>query len=402
MRFVVRQPIFTHQEEVACYELKLEPHAGLTSDPEANIANVAEALELLPANASALVPCEVAMLASASLSQLPAARVALAIEREGGAADTICHEAASLTERGYRLALLDFDPQDAEEPWLGLVETLGMRPWGELPVLRRQVLRIRGRATRLVARDVGTREQWEIAESAGFRYFHGEYFLQPAHECKREIPASKLACIRLLQELRRPELDLRMLEAVIKAEPSFCYRLLRYLNSAAFFGLETVTSIRHAMTLLGDQELRRWLSMIAVVASSDGKAGEVIAAGMLRARFCELLSAGSGDFGFIAGLFSLMPSIVGMKLGALLSVVTLPQPVDVALWGEPGLLRSLLDLVIAYERAEWKTVREIAAELKFSDEQVMSAYRSAAHWANDIMAAQITAGAAPPRLATVE
>jgi EAL and modified HD-GYP domain-containing signal transduction protein len=401
MRFVVRRPIFTRQEEVACYELSLEaiPTEG---DPEAKIALLAEALDLLPANARVVVHCDLPMLASISLSQLPPARVSLAIEREGESAEEIFHEVAALTERGYTLALFDFEPEDAIEPWFSLIETVGMRPRGELPELRRQVLRIRGRALRLVAREVATRKQWAIAEAAGFRYFHGEYFLQSAQELKREIPASKLACVRLLQELRRPELDLRKLEVLIKCEPSFCYRLLRYLNSAAFFGLETVTSIRHAMTLLGDQELRRWLSMMAAVASSEGKPGETIAAAMLRARFCELLSPCSAEFGFMAGLFSLMPSIVGMKLGALLSVVTLPEPVDVALWGEPGLLRSLLDLAVAYERAEWTTVRRIAGDLQFSNEQVIATYRSAAHWANDVMAAQVTAGAPVQAMATVE
>lgn len=188
-------------------------------------------------------------------------------------------------------------------------------------------------------------------------------------------------------------LNLCALESLIKAEPSFCYRLLRYLNSAAFFGVQKVTSLRHAMTLLGDDELRRWLSLMATVASSAGKPGEIVVTAMLRARFCELLSPSAPDHGFMAGLFSLMPMIVNMQLGALLSVVQLPVPVDDALWGEPGPLRTLLDLSLAFERAQWRMDRDLAEALKITDDQVFVARREAARWTNEIMSAQLTAPA---------
>jgi c-di-GMP-related signal transduction protein len=162
-----------------------------------------------------------------------------------------------------------------------------------------------------------------------------------------DIPALKLACLQLLQELRRPMLDLLKLEEIVKAQPSFCYRLLRYLNSAAFFGLPTVTSIRHAMALLGDQDLRRMLTLMAAVASSDGQPSEIVFMSMLRARLCELLSPEFPEHGFMTGLFSLMPMIVNMPLSAMLSVVHLPSPVDKALWGQPGALRMVLDLTVS-------------------------------------------------------
>jgi EAL and modified HD-GYP domain-containing signal transduction protein len=225
-----------------------------------------------------------------------------------------------------------------------------------------------------------------VAAKAGFQFFHGEYFLHPPQVANRDVPTTKLACIQLLKELRRPELDLHAIEHLVKAEPSFCYRLLRYMNSAAFFGRQTITSIRHAMTLLGDDELRRWLSLMATVASSEGQPGELVASAMLRARFCELL-AKIPDHGFMTGLFSLMPTIVNMQLGALLSVVKLPEPADRALWGDPGPLRTALDLALAFERAQWPVVRGLAAALRITNEKVLEVRREAARWTNEIMAA---------------
>jgi c-di-GMP-related signal transduction protein len=135
---------------------------------------------------------------------------------------------------------------------------------------------------------------------------------------------------------------------------------------------------------------------MATVASGDGQPGEIVATAMLRARFCELL-AEIPDHGFMTGLFSLMPTIVNMQLGALLSVVKLPEPADRALWGDPSPLRTVLDIAVAFERAQWQVVRGLADALRITDGKVLEMRHEAAQWTNEIMAAahrepQITAG----------
>ena len=43
----------------------------------------------------------------------------------------------------------------------------------------------------------------------------------------------------------------------MKQEPSLCYRLLRYLNSPAFGFRAEIRSVRHALTILGEREIRK-------------------------------------------------------------------------------------------------------------------------------------------------
>jgi EAL and modified HD-GYP domain-containing signal transduction protein len=382
MRFVVRQPVFDARERVVGYELNIEDLGG--AKPEETVEAVTLALQRVPQHSAATIGCGEALLGSTRLLQLPPTRIVLALDpalSAEGAEDQV----VDLRKGGYRFALLDFRAGAGMEQWVAVVDWVGVTIEKNLLQLAAHLRRTSGRTVRLVAREVHTRAQLALAVKAGFEYFHGEYFLHSPQVASRDVPTSKLACIQLLKELRQPELDLHTIEDLVKAEPSFCYRLLRYMNSAAFFGRQTITSIRHAMTLLGDDELRRWLSLMATVASSDGQPGEIVATAMLRARFCELL-AEVPDHGFMTGLFSLMPTIVNMQLGALLSVVKLPEPADRALWGDPGSLRTALDMAVAFERAQWPVVRDLAAALGIKDEKVLEVRREATQWTNEIMA----------------
>jgi EAL and modified HD-GYP domain-containing signal transduction protein len=387
MRFVVRQPIFNLREQVEGYELKVESDRDF--DATGYVDAVLAALERIPVATRATISCGLPLLTSKLLTRLPSARVLLAIDPGDSDIGELLNASFVLKKMGYEFTLLDFEPDVGLERWLGVVESVGIRMRPNLSEVRSHVRRHSSRALRMIAREITNRTDFASAQRGDFRAFHGEYFLQPAQELSRDVPASKLASLELLKELREPVLNLFALENLIKAEPSFCYRLLRYLNSAAFFGMQKVTSLRHAMTLLGDEELRRWLSLMAAVASSEGKPSEAVATAMLRARFCELLHGEDPDHGFMTGLFSLMPMIVNMQLSALLSVVRLPLPVDNALWGEAGRLRTLLDLSLAYERAQWPIVRDLADMLRLSEEQIFAARAEATRWTNEIMAAQV-------------
>jgi EAL and modified HD-GYP domain-containing signal transduction protein len=386
MQFVVRQPVFDDHDVVQYYELAIEKLADEDFDAAANVATIAAALQRIPPRSKAIVLCGLPLLTSETLTQLPPARTILAVNPCETDAIRLLPVMVALRKRGYSFELADFQPDAGMEQYFGLTEMVGINPDACRPEVRRHVLAVNSRL-RTIARGIATREQRSVAAQAGFRFFQGEYYLHPVNEMTTDIPALKLACLQLLQELRRPMLDLRKLEEIVKAQPSFCYRLLRYLNSAAFFGLPTVTSIRHAMALLGDQDLRRMLTLMAAVASSDGQPSEIVFMSMLRARLCELLSPEFPEHGFMTGLFSLMPMIVNMPLSAMLSVVHLPSPVDKALWGQPGALRMVLDLTVAYERGQWKILRELADRLRLSPEQVFAARGEASSWANQVMAA---------------
>jgi EAL and modified HD-GYP domain-containing signal transduction protein len=65
-----------------------------------------------------------------------------------------------------------------------------------------------------------------------------------------------------LQAIHHPELNLRQIEHIIKHDAFLCFRPLRYLNSALFGFREEIRSIRHALGLMGDEQFRKWASIV--------------------------------------------------------------------------------------------------------------------------------------------
>jgi EAL and modified HD-GYP domain-containing signal transduction protein len=184
----------------------------------------------------------------------------------------------------------------------------------------------------------------------------------------------------------RIELDLKELEKMIKQEASICYRLLRYLNSPLFgFSLE-IKSIRHAMAILGERELRRWIRLVVTVSAAEQKCSELILNGLSRARFCELISGKlrtDGDM-FLMGLLSVMDSIMEVQMEVLLAQVPVDKEMKSVLLGQPSKLRPLYQLMLAQESGEWEHSARLAVEVKLSNEEVSERWWQAMQWAQNV------------------
>jgi EAL and modified HD-GYP domain-containing signal transduction protein len=103
-----------------------------------------------------------------------------------------------------------------------------------------------------------------------------------------DIPRTGCTISECCREGSRPELDLVELEKLIKAEASVCYRLLRYLNSAMFSFSREIHCVKHALSLLGKHDVRRWVRLAAAVGAGQDKRS--VAVGLGAGRFGELLS----------------------------------------------------------------------------------------------------------------
>src|SRR5208283_5071974 len=108
---------------------------------------------------------------------------------------------------------------------------------------------------------VETLQDLDEAKSLGFSYFQGYFFCKPSMIETREIPGNKIIQLQLLNAVAVPELDFNQIEELLKQEPSLLYRLLRYLNSPVLGLRSEVHSVRNAISMLGDTEFRRWVSI---------------------------------------------------------------------------------------------------------------------------------------------
>jgi EAL and modified HD-GYP domain-containing signal transduction protein len=195
-----------------------------------------------------------------------------------------------------------------------------------------------------------------------------------------------------------PELDFRQLEEIIKSDAALCYRLLRYMNSAAFYVHSSVNSIRHALALLGEREIRKWIAITAVSIAGEDRPREVVLSALLRARFCELLWAQvkcrAYDL-FIVGLFSVMEALLDAPLERILIEIEIPPMARAALLGKPVRLREAYDLVLAYIKADWPTCQKYCERLNIAEEDLKDAYISSVQWVDSLVEISNTVAAAP-------
>jgi c-di-GMP-related signal transduction protein len=292
-----------------------------------------------------------------------------------------------LKEAGYLLALDDFAPNDPRIPLCDLADIIKIDMRATRPEERAAMLRRYGSAKcRMLAEKLETPHEFQQARDMGFVYFQGYFFCRPELVMGREVPASRLRYLRLLETVSRPELDLRELERMIKQETSICYRLLRYLNSPVFgFSLE-IKSIRHAMAILGERELRRWIRLVVTVIAAEQKCSELVLMGLARARFCELLSnrlQSNGDL-FLMGLLSIMDAILEVRMEVLLEQLPVEREIKAALLGQSSTLRPLYQLMLAQESGEWEQSSDLARLLKLSDEEGSALWWQAMQWAQQV------------------
>jgi c-di-GMP-related signal transduction protein len=238
---------------------------------------------------------------------------------------------------------------------------------------------------RFLARGVETGSDFKLASEAGYHYFQGEFFSKADMISMRNIPSYKLNLMRILKELNKPSVRFDKIEELLKKDVSITYKLLRFINSAAFGFKTTVQSIRHALTLLGESEVRRWLTFIILSSIGTEKPLELTRITIIRAKFCESIAAKLNytselaNF-FLLGMFSMVDAFLDRPMAEILADLPLASSVKAALLGDANLFRSVLDLVIDYERGDWIHLQGIAARLKLKEQQIAGLYLDAVEW----------------------
>ena len=258
----------------------------------------------------------------------------------------------------------------------GFVLVLGGRPYGRLPpallaALRMAVIHVE-EDRRLQAGAAG--EQRGFIRSIPY----AQAGVQSIEMLKRSFEAGAAACIgwpfedanrhaapsdanpdftnvtQLLALIDR-DADPAELDKVIRRDAALAYRLLRYINSAAFGLTVEVQSFQHAVMMLGYERLKRWLLLMLVTASKDANLQPVMFASFRRGLLMEHLVGADGDPGtrdavFILGVLSLLDKMFREPMPSLLSKLNVAEGIREALIERTGPYAAYLRVAEAVER----------------------------------------------------
>lgn len=381
--FIGRQPILDKDQGLAGYELLFratkENSALVDSDAAAATATadvVCKAFaELGLSNVfgqvRAFVNVDALFLESDLVELLPREVVVLETGVAAFSDPALLPRCQELKGRGYAFSLSGVtDVDDRLWPLVDLATWLKINVDG-MPGDRLQVVaRALGTTRRtLIAAHVESQTQMELCQLLGFHLFQGYYFAKPVIVEGRTLEASTQGLLRLIK-LVADEADPAVLDAALRTEPALVINLLRLTNSVGVGARTRITSVRHAITVLGRRQLQRWLQLLMF---SHGPAVDLahnplLQLAALRGRFMELLvekllpaEKELRDPAFLTGLMSVVPAALGMSMTDVLAQIAVSSEVRLALARREGPLGQLFALTERYDDNDIVGTRELLA-----------------------------------------
>jgi c-di-GMP-related signal transduction protein len=392
---VARQPIFDREEKVFGYELLFRDglaNAFSGDTDEASRATLDRSLlmglDILCDGRRAFVNCTRDTLIKGLVTLLPSTSTVVEILETVPPDPDVLRACQSLKESGYLIALDDYIANDPREPLVEIADIIKVEMQLTTEEQRTELIKRFGPwRCRMLAEKIETQGDFVRAREQGFVYFQGYFFRRPEMMNTRDMPANRMNYLRMLQEVSRAELDVKGLERLIKADASVCYRLLRYLNSAMFGFKSEIHSVRHALSILGERDLRRWVRLVAAVGAGQEKTSDLVLSALVRGRFGELVAPqvahGESDL-FLLGLLSLIDAMLEMPMAEVLDRIPLDHETKAVLLGQPSVLRPVFQLMLAHESGEWEAAAQLSASLHLDSEEVAGFYWQAQEWGRQV------------------
>jgi len=165
---------------------------------------------------------------------------------------------------------------------------------------------------------------------------------------------------------------------------------LKFLNSAYFYRLEKVKTVKHAIAYMGAKELRRFIMLIIISELAVDKPGELVRLVLVRAKFCELL--GESSFYacdpselFVLGLFSLLDTMLETSMKKVLENLPVSSMIKDALLLKTGLYADFLRVLIAFEKNDDTVSTALLAKLGVNMGKASESYLVAIRYANGLV-----------------
>ncbi len=298
---------------------------------------------------------------------------------------------SGLKRKGFYIALDDFTWTPEFEPLIALADFIKVdwlaTPQGEIERIARAFA---DSSIKLVAEKIENYDQFKVAHVLGFDYFQGFFFARPSILKGRDVRPARRTRLRLLAAVNSSEMRIEQIYSLLMKDPALAIKVLRLVNSANFGLPEKISSIRQAVTLLGERRLKQWLSIIFLSSISRGAPEALFNAAVVRACFSErvAMEVGQSEIGasaFMAGLLSLTEALFNIPACEVLRDLPLHADIKNAVISKKGPLFPFVALSQACELADMRKIAGLCRDLGLSTSRVVECWMESVRWANDSM-----------------
>lgn len=233
-----------------------------------------------------------------------------------------------------------------------------------------------------IATDIETAELYDKAVAMGADFMEGSYVAQKLSTKAHASGYLQSSFFRLMVAVVKPDPDMEEIENIIAMDATLTYGLLRVANSA-YFSTHKVTTIRQAIVTLGIAQLKQWIYLLSASnAENEIEPGseEFLKLSFMRGSFCsELMRYAKGmpisrSDAYLMGMFSTLDYLIDAPMEEILEPVPVADEIKAALLRHEGVCGALFDLVISYERADWKKINQYAEQLGIATNLLTSIY----------------------------
>jgi EAL and modified HD-GYP domain-containing signal transduction protein len=404
--YIARQPIMDREGRLVAYELLFRSGQGNSANVGANDATRATAqmlntalnsvgLEKLVGTHKAFVNCNRDMLLSDAVLALDPTRFTVEILEDVEVDDDVVRAVRRLREQKFEVALDDFVlTRDGLLSIARLIPHIqivkmdmmlnGRETWGKASEF------FRGKGVRVLAEKVETEADYKECFDQQYSFFQGYYFARPEMLESTKIDTTVLGVMQIIDKIHKgAEVD--EIDAAFKPHPGLTLGLLRYMNSAATGLREPVTSVNHAIRLVGRQNLERWLLLLAYAKPGEtGAASNPLFENAVQRAYLieemgkalELAPALQAK-AFLTGIMSHMDALCRAPMKSLVKEFNLDSEIAAALLENQGVLGHMLLVLKNIEEFNGDALENLLAAIhlpkeKFRECQIASFAATAA------------------------
>ena len=396
--FVARQPIFNRHQEVIAYELLYRDSdqnffsGNVTSDVATSILLMNSYLNFgishLVGHHKAFLNFEKELVMNDIPQLLDKSNVVIELLEDVVPDQAFMNKIKDLKSSGYTIAIDDFVEDYAYNDLVDLCDIIKVEFLGESRKSIEKICRTwKPKGKLLLAEKVETREEYEWAKSIGFDYFQGYFFSKPSMIRSKSVKDDSSSYIRLMTALNADEPDYNEITSFIELNVGLTYKLLKLVNSR-FVKSNTISSIKHAVSMLGIRSLRKWVSLALVQTMSTNETSELIVTSMVRSHLLESIARNSNfkthsDELTLMGILSILDVMLKRPMAELLEELPVADTIKSALVGEPSLYTPIYTICMSYEQGDFSNLAENCALIDYDTNALPSHYIEAVKWADE-------------------
>lgn len=293
-------------------------------------------------------------------------------------------------QNGYKVAIVDFEFAPRFFGILDIVDYIKVN-FGEDNSSMENIINI-GKSfdKKIIAYNIENQEAYDKAKALGCTYFQGSFVSEKMPTTVRKVNYLQSNFFLLMVAVTKDEPDIDEIESIISRDVSLTFSLLRLVNSAYFALRNRAKSVKQALVILGLGQLKQWIYLLSFKQDDGSMPDELIKISFLRATFAsELLEYAenmpiSRSEAYLLGMFSTLGKLMQMPLEEVLEQLPLGDEIKLALLKHEGRAGLLYDLILAYERADWKAMSTCAAELGIPQSMIAQKYFECVENVNNI------------------